>query len=101
MNHGTSGKVKGPHLSQNSNSGTTQSFVEVYRDGVEPVKSPNHVCEGTVDEGYPEDTEQAEGPETDPFGKGARNEGRGDDGKHTLENHVGINRNVGRGEGLV
>ena len=56
---------------------------------------PDPVGHRVINQGRPEQGENQEGGEFHPFGKGAGDQGRGDDGKHQLKNHKGLVRNGG------
>ncbi len=58
--------------------------------------SPDHVGHGAVDEQRPEGEKDGHGAELHAFGEGAGDEGRGDDGKHELVDHVGLLGDGGR-----
>jgi hypothetical protein len=60
--------------------------------------TPDHVAEGQVDEGGPEEHENDVGAEAHAFGDGATDEGGGNDDEHHLEEHEAL---VGDGAGVV
>src|SRR3712207_7202603 len=54
--------------------------------------APDHVRQGEVDDGRPEDREEEHRAELDALGEGARDERRRDDGEHQLVDHEGLLR---------
>ena len=61
-----------------------------------PVDSPDHVREGEVDEEHPQEDEDHQRRELDPFGDGTNDQGRRDDGEHHLEHAEGALRHPAR-----
>ena len=61
--------------------------------------TPDPVGHRTIDQGDPEDHEHQKSAEFHPFGKGAGDQSRRDDGEHGLVNHEGLMRD-GFGIGL-
>ena len=60
--------------------------------------APDHVGHGAIDEERPEGKKHSHGAELHALGKGAGDQGRGDDGEHELVDHVGL---LGNGGGVV
>ena len=81
VDDGAAGKIQGPQA-------------------LEPAAvTPDPVGHRIIDQGGPEDHEDQKSAEFHALGKGAGDQGRGNDGKHGLVNHEGLMRN-GFGIGL-
>ena len=77
MNHQATGKVMHPHFTQPA------------------AAAPYPVADRIIDQNRPEQTEEHKGPEADPFGKGAGNQRRRNNGEHALVDHEHGLRNGG------
>src|ERR1017187_1165404 len=81
VDYGATGKIEAGNVAA---SGVEQS-----------ANAPHHVGHGTVNKNGPEGKIERHGAELHALGKGAGDEGRGNDGEHELVDHVGLFGNRG------